>query len=889
MTKWRPLTLPVPVRGLSETWSPTDQPPLTTPALLNARAFDSYGRGRIAQRSGNSKYLSAQINGSNWVQAIATVQKHEDRLGNFAVHAAGSSVTTAWSAKLHSVATVGDNLTGMAVDPVSGELYALAGDTGIVRLNDEGEERYLYPVQLVQTTHTAKDVKLDGLGSVYVCVAGTGTDGVIHKFRITDDGFEKEWTITAPNGGLFSAIAVSPECLYAGENIASPNSYVHRYEGLDTPTPSLVWSKTVAQAVADMDVGPDGSLYVAFLRDGTTTVPLTRKYSPAGATLASFQPAGEGGHGYGVKYWNGYVYTVGPSLNGLGAWTDTKTVRRIRDDGTALTSDWSLLAAAAPATDFQGRSIDVDEGGGLWRTINSAGTTTNLQRISAAGAVTWSHATATNDVGEPNRIAVDPNYPPGETAPQYVYVGGTARSSDTKALFKLKVGAFAASITDSSPRTTVRAALCGGTLKTFTTSGVATPTNGSGILGTNKRFAAMIPAFQKLYLWDGDNDKMYDPVTDTVSAWRATRGRLPLWCKLKCLHGGRMYHAGDAANPQQWYASAFGDPADYDFFPVDASPTQAVSGADPRVGQCPDVVNCLVSASEGVLYFGGDHSIQAMIGDPADGGRFEQVSDVVGIAFGMNTAAKAPDGRVFFFGSRGGVYVLSGKSVERLRGSQDKPGENSIDARLNAIDLTTHKVMLAWNDAERCLHVFITPYTQATTTHYVWDDRNGSWWADQFPAAHGPTAIEVSDGDLPADRVLLMGGHDGQIRKWDSTATGDDATAMDSYVVYGPILAGGLVDEFTLTRLRAVIADVTTAQTVGYSVFASEDPDFGSVGSAEFTGTWTDGRNDAVLERARGHAVFVKVGRYAGGQAVGRWSLESLSCDVAVEGMVRNR
>lgn len=889
--RWQPITIPVPVGGVSETWTPTDQPPLTMPAALNVRAFDAAtGRTRLAQRSGTSKFCSAQLNGSNAVQAIATVQKHEDRLGSFAVHAAASSVTIDWSARLHAKAATlaGDNLTGIAVDPVSGDLYALAGDTGLIRLNDAGEEQYLHPVQLRLVDLVCKDVKLDGLGNAYVCVAGGGTDGVIHKYRITDDGFEKQWTITAPNGGLFSAIAVGPDALYACENVSAPNSYVHRWEGLDNDTPQLVWSKSVAQAGADIELGPDGVAYVSFLRDGTTLTPMVKKYNPAGEVVWTFQPAGQGGHGYGAVYWEGYLYTVGARLNGLGAWTDNKTVRRLRDDGSSVTSDWTLDHSSAPETTFESRSIAVDEGGGLWRTINSGSTTDVLQRITSAGAVSWTMTTATADVGEPDRIAIDPEYPPGETVPQFIYVGGTKRSSDTKALFKLKVGAFGASITDSSPRSTVRLGVCNGSIVKFTTGSVSTPTGGSGALNTSARFVKRVTAFNSVFFTDGDTYKVYDSATDAVETWRATKGRIPRWCKLLCLHSGRVYLAGDAANPQQWYASGFGDPYDWDFFPVDPLATQAVSGADPRVGSAPDVVNALVSVNESLLVFGCDHSIHGLIGDPADGGRFEVISTVTGMAFGIEPA-KAPDGRVFFFSPQGGVYVLAGGSVERLRGRADKPGENAVDARLNAIDLTTNRVLMAWNDAERTLHVFVTPYSQGTTTHYVWDDRHRSWWMDQLPAAQGPTAVEVSDGDLPADRVLLLGGFDGYVRKWDSSATSDDGTAMSSYAVLGPMLAGELTNEFVLSKLIGVVADVTGGQTVQYEAYAAEDPDWANVGSASFSGTWTDGRNDTVHERARGHACFLKVGRFAGSQAVGRWAMESLAASVAVEGMVRNR
>ena len=209
----------------------------------------------------------------------------------------------------------------------------------------------------------------------------------------------------------------------------------------------------------------------------------------------------------------------------------------------------------------------------------------------------------------------------------------------------------------------------------------------------------------KVYLTDGRSYKVYDAkgnkVEDLVSE---DAGEIPKRGRLMVAWDNRLIIARTADSDHNWYMSKKGEPTKWDVFPPIWTVLDAVSGdSDRGPGQSPDIINSLIPWSDDLLLMGGDHTIQRMTGNPLAGGQIDLISDQTGISFG-SPWAKDPEGVLYFFGSRGGVYAYApGQQVQRIT-------LNSIDHELQDVNLGTYRVGMSWSYREDGLYVFQLPY-----------------------------------------------------------------------------------------------------------------------------------------------------------------------------------
>jgi hypothetical protein len=256
--------------------------------------------------------------------------------------------------------------------------------------------------------------------------------------------------------------------------------------------------------------------------------------------------------------------------------------------------------------------------------------------------------------------------------------------------------------------------------------------------------------FGKVYFADGINYRVYDPRNDIVTSWDAQdAGSLPNRCKLLANWRGRAVLARGADDPHNWHMSEQGAPNNWDNFPPVSTATQAISGNNARAGLCPDLVNSLIPYNDDLLLFGCDSSLWMMRGDPMAGGVFDLVSDVTGVAFGRSWA-KDPEGNLYFFGSRGGVYIM------RPGGIPASMTQATIERRLTEVDLGQFYVEMFWNTYDDGLHLFLMPFTDTAThtKHFFWERRTGAWpcWE------HGQAALRRDcRGRGRARRQVLAG------------------------------------------------------------------------------------------------------------------------------------
>ena len=480
-----------------------------------------------------------------------------------------------------------------------------------------------------------------------------------------------------------------------------------------------------------------------------------------------------------------------------------------------------------------------------------------------------------------------------------VVVNGANRVQDISQITSVQASTDA--LTSLQVRSIKLLAVSNGTIRIITATASTAPASGSNTLSTTAPVIFSAPLFGVMYYTDGTSAPCkYTSSTDTLANWTASAGTFPIngsdYPRLIDLWRGRIVMSGIKSDPHNWFMSAVGDATNFDYALVPEVETQAVAGNSSVLGKVGDVVMSIVPYNDDLLLFGCDHEIWQVTGDPMSGGRLDRLSGITGMSWGRPWCM-SPEGLIYFFGSRGGVYrMVPNEAPVRITAS-------SIDERLSSIDLNTHIVRMAWDDEDIGVHVFVTSLVNNVTDNYYYDVRNESWWVDGFDnSAHSPVAVHVFDGDDPGDRAVLLGGQDGYIRKFSEAARDDDGTAIDSHVIFGPIeVAGGDVP-YVFAELQAVLASESSDVDweIGFGNSA-EDVEFQSGGHIlqengglilledgtgallledtnavdNPTGTLSPTRSVVRSPRVRGFSSYVKLGNDTLDET---WEMERLRC-----------
>lgn len=364
--------------------------------------------------------------------------------------------------------------------------------------------------------------------------------------------------------------------------------------------------------------------------------------------------------------------------------------------------------------------------------------------------------------------------------------------------------AYAASNQSISVRSFTTLAIAGGVLKKMTPTAAAAPGTGTGTFVATAPVIFSAELDGAVYFCDGTNYSRYTVSSDTAAAWTASAGAMPSSganvCRLVELWNGRIVLSGLVGDDHNWFMSRQGDATDWDYLPDPVTEQDAVAGNNSLLGRVGDVINGLVPYNDDVLLFLGDHSIWQMTGDPMSGGRIDRVSDVTGGAWGR-AWCKDPYGRVWFYGSRGGVYrMVPGQAPERV-------SSNAIESRMRRTDLSRHLVRMAWSDEEQGVYVWMVPTVDdSVADNYFYDARTEGWFVDVYADPdHYPRAVFVYDADHPNDRAILLGCKDGYIRRIDAEARNDDGTAIVSYAMIGPVRPRGKMAEFLLDQIEVTL------------------------------------------------------------------------------------
>ncbi len=605
-----------------------------------------------------------------------------------------------------------------------------------------------------------------------------------------------------------------------------------------------------------------------------------------------------GGYGYAVALTSaGNIYSVGPNPTIAGG---TQQVRLIIDQGTDFsiaTADgaWSASYPSSANQDYHYPRIDVDEFDNLYVPYNDSANAASLRVYKLDGTLLHSHLLSASQ--QAFAVACDrriPDYRSDLSATvkrcEHVILGTENDAVEATATLH-KIRLVSSTQAAGAVRTLYSMAVSGGDVIRYTTSGVTTPTGGSGALDSGAKYVQGVALFKKAYWTDGRQLRFYEPITNAVAEYKClSAGAIPSRCALIETWRGRIVLARSADEPHNWFMSRKDEPTNWDYFPPVPSEIDAVAGNNSSAGLCPDIINSVVPYSEDVLVFGGDHSLWALVGDPAAGGRLELVSDITGMAFGRPWC-KDPNGVLYFVGSRGGLFRwVPGAKPERI-------SLGRIERQLQDIDFATYHVKLAWNYQDDGVHIVQLPFGAGGTSvaHWFYEARADGFAKDVFgTSAHTnvqPTDVHVLDGDDFDDRVLVFACEDGHVRKWDKAAKSDDTQsngttkiAIDSFVTIFPIQAGeqmtGMETQFK--GLTVVLGDREAG--VRWELFSSDEPD--SLPTSSRSGVIGPGRNPPIWESVVGTYCGLRLRNAAPEE---RWDYERAYMVAAPAGMARPR
>lgn len=841
------------------------QPLVTTEDVLNMRPLDAKtDRLRGAQRAGTERHVATAVSAGFPVVDLGIVVADDAQI-TYAQLSLGAIVDDGTDGSWNVTTSLA------AYSPITdaaGNFYTITGAATWVKYNPQGWKLAETAVPVLHTDALIRTIAVDSEESVYVAVTVGSTatvaywqvqpDARVYKYQLRFDGsYELAYSgaVTTELGAapgtvaLVTRLVIKDDIMYivlwdatAGV-VVNMECEVQRYDAVNelARLPGVAdFSFVVNEVALGLDVDSQGNVLVTHHVYPFTSglVQGVTKYSPAGLQLSQTLAASVGGLGHSCVFdSDGGFYTTGVY--------DT-TNHFCRYFNAAGTEVWKYGPTVAIAyNDHYGitMAVDADDNGYIPQTVDtSAG---DIYVFNQAGSLLVQFSTKSAPLG----CAIPPGDLLDATAEFVFYGMNTFASNATFGRARI----LSATTTSGSHRTTKLLAVCNGDIKAESGAAWVIPTGGSAALDTLGEFTHGVTMFGKRYWTDGRQYKVYDLATDTVSDFIATAaGGIPQKCKIISRYGGRMVLARGLTG-HDWYMSKTGDPGNFNFNVIPpVPPDSAVEGVNSDVGAVPDIINCFMPWNDDLGFWGCDHSIWRMTGNPFDGGQIDDVSKTIGVAFGNRSWARDASGRIYFLSTEGDVFELTPP------GSLRNISVDSLNRSVKQIDLTTKYAVLTWSEEEHGLYMHVANRAAFGTNneHYFWSAQTQGWFPLKYAnASQNPRAVATLDGDLPSDRVILLGGEDGIVRRYDEDGRNDDGSAIYSYVFLGPYGLPESGKQLRLTKWQVTLSG--TDQGIGYELYASNTAD--SKGSSVAQGTLDPGKNQVQFTRARGEFFWIKL------------------------------
>lgn len=386
--------------------------------------------------------------------------------------------------------------------------------------------------------------------------------------------------------------------------------------------------------------------------------------------------------------------------------------------------------------------------------------------------------------------------------------------------------------------------------------------------------------------------KIYDFTANTLTLWMATTGNIPVGCPLICRYRDRMVLAGAVDAPHVWYMSRQGDPLDWNFGADLSDPGRAIGSVNADCGAPPEAIKALIPFGDDYLLMGLLNQIWQLRGDPAAGGQLVNVSRECGV-IGAKSWCHGPAGETYGIGRTGFWRIApGGESLPEML-SRDKLPRELLD-----IDPLRFEVLLEYDIRARGVHIFVTRRTtgggvgptSGGSTQWWYDVVNDAFWPVRIPTTMEPTAILSHHAQVGTDEGVVIGGRDGELRRFDRFAESDCGTQIESYCYLGPLRLGN--DEWSDGELRELIVQLANetgptaalADRLDVDVLVGDSAEEAYAATAFATYAMNYGLNYKQRPMARGASLLFKLSNLT---RKTRWLLERMTA--VVERLAQHR
>lgn len=176
--------------------------------------------------------------------------------------------------------------------------------------------------------------------------------------------------------------------------------------------------------------------------------------------------------------------------------------------------------------------------------------------------------------------------------------------------------------------------------------------------------------------------------------------------------------------------SKTGDPWNWDYASTD--PLTAAAGNNADAGETGDIIRALIPYKDDYLIFGCASTIWVLTGDPAQGGKIDEVDLTVGM-FGANSWCFDGDGNLYFWGTSGIYKIPLGfRSIECLT-AISLP--NLVAEQVGGANVTpaSHRITMAY-DRKRCgILTCITQLSDGDNSNYFYDLKLKGFFPEDYP------------------------------------------------------------------------------------------------------------------------------------------------------------